>query len=403
MSGGTVIETLSALAIVLATIVALRAGLARFGIGRSAMTRRLRLIESLSLGARQRVVLVDVDGEPLLIGVGDGPVTLLRRLPVPEASEAAEASPEETDRTAAHRLVATVSTAAVSAGRAGSRGNEERSHAGLSLARIAALTPALPSRLRDRLRLFGICFLCLLLGSLAGVAGAETKDAVRVGGDLAGQIAGLTQPDRLASTLEIVALLTAVSVAPSILLMATCFTRIIIVFAFLRQAVGVPQLPPNQVLAALAFFTTLFVMAPVGARIQTDALEPYLARQLEPREAASRAVTPVREFLLSHTRDKDLGLFVGMSGHEAPEKPEDVTLPTLLPAFMISELRTAFEIGFMIYLPFLVIDIVIASLLISMGMIVLPPIVISLPFKLMLFVLLDGWNLVLSSLVTGLR
>ncbi len=400
MSGGTVIETLSSLAIVLAMILAFGAALARFGHRRGGAARRLRVIESLALGGRQRVVLIDADGESLLLGVGEGRVTLVRRLAAPSGRVVAPAADPAigAPRSGLAALTPVAVDGIAASARCSDDASSPRPH---SLRAILQRGRALP---RSRaLRWFGIALAGVLLVGTATVAGAETKDATRVGGELAAQIDALTRPDRIASTLEIVALLTAVSIAPSILLMATCFTRILIVFAFLRQAVGVPQLPPNQVLAALAFFTTLFVMAPVGARIQTDALDPYLARELEPREAASRAVTPVREFLLTHTRDKDLALFVGMAGAEAPETPEQVSLPTLLPAFMISELRTAFEIGFMIYLPFLVIDIVIASLLISMGMIVLPPIVISLPFKLMLFVLLDGWNLVLASLVSGLR
>lgn len=376
MTGGTGVEMVSALAIVLATIVGLRFALRALGFAPATAGRRMRVLESLALGAKQRLVLVEVEGERLLLATGDGPARFVRRLPPTTAAaeatqpSAGEANPDATS--------------------------------------VPVLDPR-PERARAALRALGVgagaLLICVAAASVAHAAEPDVAAAAsaRVGADLAGQIDALTRPDRISSTLEIVALLTAVSVAPSILLMATCFTRIIIVFSFLRQAVGVPQLPPNQILAALALFTTLFVMAPVGGRIQQEALDPYLAREIEPREAAQRAATPVREFLLAHTRDRDLTLFVEMAGQTAPAKPEEVTLATLLPAYMISELRTAFEIGFMIYLPFLVIDIVIASLLISMGMIVLPPIVISLPFKLMLFVLLDGWNLVLSSLVTGLR
>lgn len=398
MTGGTGVEMLSALAIVLATIVGLRFALRALGLAPSVAGRRMRVVESLALGAKQRLLLVEVEGERLLLATGDGPARLVRRLPR-EATAARESD------AAAERALASDEACA-----GPGRDAVPASVPSRALPAHAATTASAHAlRARVWLRALGIgAGVLALVAGLASIAhaaepGAAAAAGARVGADLAGQIDALTQPDRISSTLEIVALLTAVSVAPSILLMATCFTRILIVFSFLRQAVGVPQLPPNQILAALALFTTLFVMAPVGTRIQQEALEPYLAREIEPREALGRAATPVREFLLAHTRDRDLALFVEMSGQTAPAKPEEVTLSTLLPAYMISELRTAFEIGFMIYLPFLVIDIVIASLLISMGMIVLPPIVISLPFKLMLFVLLDGWNLVLSSLVTGLR
>jgi flagellar biosynthetic protein FliP len=192
------------------------------------------------------------------------------------------------------------------------------------------------------------------------------------------------------------------SIAPSILLMATCFTRVVIVLAFLRQAIGVQQLPPNQVLVGLSLFVTLFVMAPVGERIHQEALEPYMLKEIGAPQAAELAAAPVRDFVSRYTREDDLALFLSFRGEAAPPADQPVSLATLLPSYLLSELRTAFEIGFMLYLPFLVIDLVVASLLISMGMIVLPPVVISLPFKLMLFVLLDGWNLVIGSLLTGL-
>ncbi|NNL67463.1 MAG: flagellar type III secretion system pore protein FliP [Myxococcales bacterium] len=203
--------------------------------------------------------------------------------------------------------------------------------------------------------------------------------------------------------MELLALLTLISVAPSILLMATCFTRIVIVLAFVRQAVGVQHLPPNQVLVGLSLFLTLFVMAPTGQKIHAQAWLPYMSEEISLEEAGSRGLAPIRRFMLAHTREVDLALFTEIADQPAPETLDEVPISSLLPAFLISELRTAFEIGFMVFLPFLIIDLVISSMLISMGMIVLPPVVVSLPFKIMLFVLADGWNLILGSLVDGLR
>ena len=214
---------------------------------------------------------------------------------------------------------------------------------------------------------------------------------------------GATSPDGVTSGLEALALLTVVAVAPSLLLMATCFTRIVIVLALLRQAIGVQHLPPNQVLIGLSLFTTFFVMSPVVDQVRVEAYEPYTRQEIGGEEALGRATSPLRTYMLEFTDERDLDLFVGMAEVDPETAVEDVPLTSLLPAFVLSELRAAFEIGFLVYLPFLVIDLVIASMLISMGMIVLPPVVISLPFKLMLFVLLDGWNLVIGSVVTGLR
>jgi flagellar biosynthetic protein FliP len=209
-------------------------------------------------------------------------------------------------------------------------------------------------------------------------------------------------PEELSSALEMLALLTLVSVAPAILLMATCFTRIVVVLALLRQAIGLQHMPPNQVLVGLALFLTLGVMSPVGEQVRVAAYEPYVAEQIDAREAGTRALVPIRAYLAKSTRESDLALFLEFT-EQRPETVDDVPLTALIPAHLISELRTAFEIGFMVFLPFLVVDLVVSSLLISMGMIVLPPVVVSLPFKLMLFVLADGWNLVLGSLVASVR
>lgn len=206
-------------------------------------------------------------------------------------------------------------------------------------------------------------------------------------------------PQQVSTTLQLLFLLTVLSLAPAILVMVTSFTRIIVVLGLLRQALGTQQMPPNQVLIGLALFLTFFVMTPTYNRINEQAFQPYLDKRLSHGEAFDRAVVPIREFMFSQTREKDLGLFVYLSNIEPPASPNDVPTHVLVPAFMISELKTAFQIGFVIFIPFLIIDMVIASALMSMGMLMLPPIFISLPFKVILFVLADGWYLVVGSLV----
>lgn len=204
-------------------------------------------------------------------------------------------------------------------------------------------------------------------------------------------------------SLQIVALLTLLSLAPTILIMLTGFIRIVIVLSFLRQAVGTQQMPPNQVLVSLALFLTFFVMSPTLKEINTTAVQPYLANEVSDVQAVGKAYEPLSRFMLRQTREKDLALFVGAMSAPRPETPADVAPQALVPAFIISELKTAFEMGFVIYVPFLVLDMVVASVLTSMGMMMLPPVLISLPFKLMLFVLVDGWNVLIGSLVQSFR
>lgn len=206
-------------------------------------------------------------------------------------------------------------------------------------------------------------------------------------------------PEGVTNVLEIVALLTVLSLAPSIVIMLTCFTRVLIVLSFLRQAIGAPQMPPNQIVTGLALFLTVFIMAPVGQEVHRTALGPYMARRLPPDQAIERGWAPVRAFLLKHTRERDLGLMVELSRQPRPGRPDDVAAQALIPAFVISELRTAFQLAFVLFVPFLVIDMVVASILMSMGMLMLPPMLISLPLKILLFVLADGWHLIVRSLV----
>ncbi len=199
--------------------------------------------------------------------------------------------------------------------------------------------------------------------------------------------------------LQLVALITVLSLAPSILVMVTCFTRIVVVLSLLRTAIGTQTAPPNTVVTALALFLTAFVMAPTFQTAYDQAVVPRLADQIDDATAFQRGVAPFRTFMLAHVREKDLRLFQDLSREPAPEGPEAVSLRVLVPSFMISELRRAFEIGFLLFVPFLVIDLVVASVLMSMGMMMLPPAIVSLPFKLIFFVLVDGWSLVAGSLV----
>lgn len=198
---------------------------------------------------------------------------------------------------------------------------------------------------------------------------------------------------------QLVVLLTVLSLAPSILVMVTSFTRIIVVLSFLRSAMGVQQTPPNAVLVSLALFLTAFVMGPTLERAYTDGIQPLIEERISEEEAFSRAIEPVRAFMLTHVREQDLRLFMDLANTPEVATPQDTPLRSLIPAFMISELRRAFEIGFLLFLPFIIIDMVVASILMSMGMMMLPPVMISLPFKLIFFVLVDGWYLVAGSLV----
>jgi flagellar biosynthesis protein FliP len=202
-------------------------------------------------------------------------------------------------------------------------------------------------------------------------------------------------------SIQVLALMTALTVLPALILSMTAFTRIVIVLAILRQALGTPQTPPNQVLIGLSLFLTLFVMSPVMTRAYDEAVVPYMAGEQDAMTAANNALVPLREFMLDQVRENDLAVFAELSGHEPFAGPEDVPLAVLIPSFITSELKTAFQIGFLIFIPFLVIDLVVASVLMSMGMMMLSPMLISLPFKIMLFVLVDGWTLLVGTLAAS--
>ena len=207
------------------------------------------------------------------------------------------------------------------------------------------------------------------------------------------------EPEKVSSALQILILLTILTLAPSILIMTTSFSRIIIVLSFLRQAMGTQQTPPTQVLIGLGLFLTLFVMSPVWSEVNERALKPYLAEEMSQLEALKQAETPIKKFMLRQTREKDLALFIHLANENKVNHAEEASMQTIVPAFIISELKTAFQIGFLIYIPFLILDMVVASILLSMGMMMLPPVLISLPFKLMLFVMVDGWYLTVGSLM----
>ncbi|MFP3723677.1 flagellar type III secretion system pore protein FliP [Priestia filamentosa] len=212
-----------------------------------------------------------------------------------------------------------------------------------------------------------------------------------------------TDTESVSTTIKLLLLLTVFSLAPGILILMTCFTRVVVVLAFLRTALGTQQTPPTQVLIGLALFISFFVMAPTFSEVNKEALQPLFNNEISLDEAYDKAALPMKEFMTKYTREKDLALFLNYEGAEKPESMEEIPMRALVPAFVISELKTAFQIGFMIFVPFLVIDMIVSSILMSMGMMMLPPVMISLPFKILLFVLVDGWNLVIKSLLLSFQ
>lgn len=226
------------------------------------------------------------------------------------------------------------------------------------------------------------------------------KNSVMVQAASLGDVLTLDQsPEGLSSTLQLLIFLTFLTFLPAIVLTMTSFTRITIIFSMLRNGLGTQSTPPNQVLIGLSLFLTFFIMGPVISEIKTEAIDPYIANQIQEEVFLDRVQAPMRRFLLDHTRTKDLELFVEVSGIETIESAEEVPFHVIVPAFVISELKTAFEIGFLIFIPFVVIDFVISSVLMSMGMFMLPPAMIALPFKILLFVMVDGWHLIVESIV----
>ncbi len=236
----------------------------------------------------------------------------------------------------------------------------------------------------------------LVLVFLPAIAAAQGPSIPMLSMELG---AGQAEPEYVSTLFEILFLLTILSVAPAIMLTMTSFTRIILVFHFLRQAMGTQQMPPNQILASLAIFLTFVIMAPTATKINDDAIQPYLQETIGFQEALDKAQIPIREFLFKHTREKDLSIFYSITKEARPQNKEEVPTLMLIAAFTISELKTGFTMGFLIYIPFLILDMVVASILLSMGMMMLPPVMISLPFKILLFIMVDGWNLLVGSVV----
>ena len=246
---------------------------------------------------------------------------------------------------------------------------------------------------RNLLVLFGI----LLLVNFNNAEAAPLIPNVNIG------IGTSDNPQDVSTTLQVMAVLTLMSLAPGILIMTTSFIRIVIVIGFLRNALATQNVPPNQVMISLALFLTFYLMAPYWSQANDNGLQPYLAGQISQEEAIDNIVEPMREFMFKQTRESDLALFVNLADDERPESQEDVSTFTLIPAFVISELKTGFQLGFMIYVPFIVIDMIVASTLMSMGMMMLPPVMISMPFKILLFVMVDGWHLLIRSLIISFK
>ena len=237
--------------------------------------------------------------------------------------------------------------------------------------------------------------LILLMPSVVSAAAFIPIPSINIGVEQA------NNPKDVALSLQILFILTVLTLAPSILVLMTSFTRIIVVLSFVRSALGTQQQPSNQILIGLALFLTFFTMSPYFQQVNNQSLVPYMAGNITQEEALTQALKPMREFMFKQTRENDLALFVNLSEEEQPNSPEDVPTMTLIPSFVISELKTAFQIGFLIYIPFIVIDMVVASTLMSMGMMMVPPTMISLPFKILLFILVDGWHLIIKSLITS--
>lgn len=245
--------------------------------------------------------------------------------------------------------------------------------------------------------LLGVLLLVLVSSFLAGC----TADPSLAAPGITLTLGSKEETQEVAAGVQLLVLLTVLSLAPAIMVLATSFTRIVIVLSMLRSAIGTPTIPPNQVVIGLSMLLTFFTMAPVYSQIDQQAVQPYMRQQISQRTAFERGIEPVREFMFKQTREKDIQLFLEISGEGRPDTLADISTAALLPAFVISELRTAFTMGFVIFIPFLIIDLVVSSVLLSMGMMMLPPSIVSLPFKLLLFVMVDGWYLIVRSLVSS--
>lgn len=318
----------------------------------------IEMLQYQSFGPKKGIAIVKVLKEYLVIGLADQNISLLSKLDPADAEEAMREQSKE----------------------------------------LRAKSPEAGIREFIKKKKFGFWFALLALSSLLlAFSPSFSFAAAPAPAPAGGGFFGLTTP------FELLLFLTLLSILPAVLVMTTCFTRIVVVLSFLRQALGTPQVPPQQVIIGLSLFITFFIMSPVIDKIYSDAYVPYTKKQLNAEDALNKAAVPLKEFMLRQTREKDLALFLKISKAERPATPMDLSMRVVVPAFAIGELKKAFEIGFLIFLPFLVIDMVVASILLSMGMMMLPPVMISLPFKLLLFVLVDGWGLLIGSLVAGFR
>ena len=335
---------------------------------------RLEVVDSLALGGNRLLCLVKLGKSHVLVGVTDQNVNLVKDYKEEEMPDAGQtAAPALRDQSFGQFLSDEYKKA-----RKRLSGKEF-----MLILGIAVTLTALSS--------FALC------GSIYAAPSQVPMPDITVNID--GQQAG----GGLGTSLGILGMLTVLTLAPAILILTTSFTRIIIVFSFLRSGLGTQQAPPNQVLVGLALMLTFFIMTPTWNAAYETAVAPYIAGSIDTATALERASVPLKAFMLKETRENDLGVFATIQDQAPPNSPEEMTLFQVAPAFCISELRTAFEMGFMLYLPFLVVDMVVASTLMSMGMMMLPPVLISLPFKLLLFIVVDGWGLVTKSLVAGFR
>jgi flagellar biosynthetic protein FliP len=249
--------------------------------------------------------------------------------------------------------------------------------------------------MNKKLKIVVMTALIAVITSLPAAAQGIPKISVELGQS--------AKPSDLSATLQIVLLLTVLTLAPSIILMVTSFVRIVVVLGFLRQAIGTQQLPPNQLILSLSLILTFFIISPMANKAYNEGLKPYLEEKITKEEAFKKGITPFREFMLAQTREKDLALFVNLAELPQPNTPEDIPLHVLIPGFVLSELKTGFQIAFLVFVPFLIIDMIVASVLMSMGMMMLPPTIVALPFKILLFVLVDGWYLLVKSLVESFQ
>ncbi|MFO0752722.1 MAG: flagellar type III secretion system pore protein FliP [Thermodesulfovibrionales bacterium] len=322
----------------------------------------IEMVHYQALGPRRGVALIKVLNEYLVVGIAEGSISLLSK-PDP-------ASVEESLK-----------------GESVFKGLETDEGSGAA----------------DRIRRLLRGKMPVLSAGLFFLAGLFARPALSLAAPAAAPPAGGGGLFGLSTPMELLVFLTLLSILPSLLVMVTSFTRIVVVLSFLRQALGTPQVPPTQVIIGLSLFVTLFIMAPVTDRMYSEAYVPYTKKEINGEAALERAGVPLKEFMLKQTKEKELAFFLKLSKAERPARPMDLPLRVVVPAFAVGELKKAFEIGFLIFLPFLVIDMVVSSVLLSMGMMMLPPVMVSMPFKLLLFVLVDGWELIIGSLVGGFK